>query len=284
MSILLSCRNLSKHFGPRPLFEGLSFGLFENERTGLIGPNGAGKSTLLKILAGLEQPDPGGELSLRRGLRVKYLAQRDFFTDAGKGVTVQDELVRALQGLNLEDYEIDMRVEAALEGSGFNPAQRVDRLSGGWRKRLAILSQVLCEPDLLLLDEPTNHLDLEGVLWLEQFLSGLQFSFLVVTHDRRFLESVTNRVIELNRRYKDGHFSSKGKLQRLYRGPRGAFHRAGSPRRFRPEHCPSRNRMAEARTQSPHHQTKSPHRPRRRAHRRFKRTVVSKRAGPLRRH
>lgn len=210
MGILLSCRNLSKHFGPRPLFEGLSFGLFEGERTGLIGPNGAGKSTLLKILAGLEEPDAGGDLSIRRGLRVHYLAQRDFFTDAEEGITVQDELVRSLQGLNLEDYEIDIRVEAALEDSGFNPTQQVRRLSGGWRKRLAILSQVLRDPDLLLLDEPTNHLDLEGVLWLERFLSGLQFSFLVVTHDRRFLESVTNRVIELNRRYKDGHFSSQG--------------------------------------------------------------------------
>ena len=83
-------------------------------------------------------------------------------------------------------------------------------LSGGWRKRLAILAQVLTEPDLLLLDEPTNHLDLAGVRWLEAFLSGLTFSFLVITHDRRFLESVCNRVIELNKRYKGGHFSSVG--------------------------------------------------------------------------
>ena len=209
MGILLSCRHLSKAFGPRPLFEGLSFGLFENERTGLIGPNGAGKSTLLKILAGLETPD-SGELSLRRGLRVKYLAQQDFYDDADQGMTVRDELVRALQGLGLEDYEVEMRVDMGLEDSGFNADQRVTSLSGGWRKRLAILSVVLTEPDLLLLDEPTNHLDLEGVLWLERFLSGLKFSFLVITHDRRFLESVCNRMIELNKRYEDGHFSSKG--------------------------------------------------------------------------
>jgi ABC transport system ATP-binding/permease protein len=185
MANLLSTRNLSKGYGPRPLFEGLTFGLFDNERTGLIGPNGAGKSTLLKILAGLETPD-GGELSLRRGLRVKYLAQRDLFEASAHGGTVRQELVHALQGSGLEDYQIDMRVDAALEGSGFNPDQRVDTLSGGWRKRLAIFSQVLTGPDLLLLDEPTNHLDLEGVRWLEAFLSGLTFSFLVVTHDRRF--------------------------------------------------------------------------------------------------
>src|SRR5438128_1085224 len=111
MSILLSCRNVSKRFGPRPLFEGLSFGLFENERTGLIGPNGTGKSTLLKILAGLETPD-SGELALRRGLRVRYLAQRDFLAETPHGMTVRDELVQALQGLGLEEYEIDMRVDA----------------------------------------------------------------------------------------------------------------------------------------------------------------------------
>ena len=169
-------------YGPRPLFESLSFGLFENERTGLIGPNGTGKSTLLKILAGLESPD-SGELSIRKNLKIRYLAQQDVFEDAAQGINVHDELARALQGLGLEEYEIDMRVEAGLAELGFDPAQRVDSHSGGWRKRLAILGQVLCEPDLLLLDEPTNHLDLESVLWLERYLSGLRFSFLVVTHD-----------------------------------------------------------------------------------------------------
>ncbi len=208
MGILLSCRDLSKSFSSRPLFEGLSFGLFENERTGLIGPNGAGKSTLLKILAGLEKPD-SGELSLRRGLRVKYLPQQDVFETA-HGQTVREELVHALQNLGLEDWEVDVRVDEGLEHTNFNPDQKVESLSGGWRKRLAILGQVLCHPDLLLLDEPTNHLDLEGVLWLEKFLLEQNFSFLMITHDRRFLESVSNRVIELNKRYEDGHFSSVG--------------------------------------------------------------------------
>lgn len=209
MAILLSCNNLSKSFGPRPLFEGLSFGLFENERTGLIGPNGTGKSTLLKILAKLETPD-SGELSIRRGLRIRYLPQQDIFENAAAGATVRDELARGLQGLGLEDYEVDIKIDEGLEGTGFNPEQRIDQLSGGWRKRLAILSQVLSEPDLLLLDEPTNHLDLEGVLWLERFLTTLKCSFLVITHDRRFLETVCNRVIELHKRYETGYFSSVG--------------------------------------------------------------------------
>lgn len=207
--ILISAQNLEKHYGPTPLFKGLTFGLFENERTGLIGPNGAGKSTLLKILAGMETPDDG-EIARRRGLRVRYLAQSDSLGEIAKTMTVREKLALAIRDLGLEDYEIDIRVEEGLENSGFDPEQRVDSLSGGWRKRLAILSEVLCEPDLLLLDEPTNHLDLEGVQWLEQFLKGLRFSFLVITHDRRFLQSVCNRIIELNKRFENGHFSSAG--------------------------------------------------------------------------
>ncbi|MBI5247656.1 MAG: ABC-F family ATP-binding cassette domain-containing protein [Elusimicrobia bacterium] len=210
MAILLSCQKLTKSFGVRPLFENLSFGLFEGERAGLIGPNGAGKSTLLKMLAGAEHVEDG-KIVARRGLRVGYLAQQDRFDAVGEGWTVRDELNRSLQDLGLEDWEIDIRVEDGMERAGFaDPAQRVDKLSGGWRKRLAILSQVLREPDLLLLDEPTNHLDLEGVLWLERFMSGVGFACLTITHDRSFLQRVCNRVIELNKRYEDGHFSSQG--------------------------------------------------------------------------
>ncbi len=208
MSTLISVQNLSKTYGARPLFEGLSFGIFTGERAGLIGPNGAGKSTLLKVLAGVEKPDEG-ELAVRRGIRVGYLAQQDRFVD-GDDLTVRDELARALRGNGLEDYEVDIRVEDGLAGSGFAPDQRVKALSGGGRKRLAILSQVIRRPDLLLLDEPTNHLDVAGVLWLEQLMAGVDFSFVVVTHDRRFLEAVCNRVIELNKRYPEGHFSSAG--------------------------------------------------------------------------
>jgi ABC transport system ATP-binding/permease protein len=210
VGILLSCQNLSKSFGHRPLFEGLSFGLFEGERTGLIGPNGTGKSTLLKILAGVDKSD-SGTIAARKGLRIGYLAQQDKFEEAKDGTTVRDALNKGLTGLGLEDWEIDTRVDAGVENAGFtDPDQEVAKLSGGWRKRLAILTQVLREPDLLLLDEPTNHLDLEGVLWLEGFMAELEFAFLVVTHDRRFLERVSNRVIELNKRYPEGYFANIG--------------------------------------------------------------------------
>src|SRR5208282_19681 len=223
MGILLSCQNLSKSFGVRPLFENLSFGLFEGERTGLIGPNGTGKSTLLKILAGVDKPD-SGLLSLRKGLRVGYLAQQSHMEDPPPGLIVRDALTQALSGLGLEDYEVDIRLENGLEEAGFtHPEQEVAKLSGGWRKRLALLAQILREPDLLLMDEPTNHLDLEGVLWLENYLNTLNFPFLVVTHDRRFLERVTDRVIELNKRYPEGYFSSKGNYSRFLENREALF-------------------------------------------------------------
>ena len=143
MSILISCQELSKSFGARPLFEGLSFGLFEGERTGLIGPNGTGKSTLLRILAGLDTPDSGG-LAPRRGLRIGYLPQQDRVDDAPPGLTVRGRLEAALEDLHLEDYEIETRISTGLEKAGFtDPGQEVAKLSGGWRKRLAILAQVV---------------------------------------------------------------------------------------------------------------------------------------------
>jgi ATP-binding cassette subfamily F protein uup len=164
----------------------------------------------LKILAGEEKQDEG-TLAYRKGLRVGYLPQQDRFEEAESGLTVRMALSKGLEGLGLEDWEVDIRVDTGLENAGFNnPDQEVSKLSGGWRKRLAILTQVVREPDLLLLDEPTNHLDMEGVLWLEGFLEGLNFAFLVVTHDRRFLERVSNRIIELNKRYPEGFFANEG--------------------------------------------------------------------------
>ena len=215
MSILLSCRELSKSYGARPLFEGLSFGLFDNERTGLIGPNGSGKSTLLKILSGAEKQD-SGEISVRRGLRVGYLPQRASAEEIAPGVTVGQTLFSALSDMGLEKYEIESRAAAGAERAGFQDlSAEACRLSGGWRKRLSVLAQVLREPDLLLLDEPTNHLDLEGVVWLENFMDGVKFPFLVVTHDRRFLEKICSRVIELDRMYPGGHFSSSGNYSKF---------------------------------------------------------------------
>jgi ATP-binding cassette subfamily F protein uup len=206
MALLLSCQNIAKAYGSRELFEGITLGLYEGERCGMFGPNGAGKSTFLKILAGREQPDEG-TLEARRGVRVGYLAQEDRFT----AETAQEELIGALAKEHGDEHDKLTRVAIVLSKVGFEDHDvRVETLSGGWRKRLALARELLMEPDLLLLDEPTNHLDLEGILWLEKMLKGSSFAYVVVTHDRYFLENVTNRVIEINRVYGDGYLSVPG--------------------------------------------------------------------------
>jgi ATP-binding cassette subfamily F protein uup len=210
MSVLISCQKLSKSFGSRTLFEGLSFGINEGECAGLIGPNGSGKSTLLRIMSGLETPD-AGLLNRKKDLRTAFLPQSDDLSRYDSGSTVLEALSSVLKEHGAADYEITTRCGIALHQAGFmDPDMPVRLLSGGWRKRLSILSRIVLEPELLLLDEPTNHMDLEGVLWLESFLSAPGFSFLIITHDRRFLERVSNRVIELNARYPEGHFSVSG--------------------------------------------------------------------------
>ena len=207
MSLLLTCRNLSKSFGARPLFRDISISFDDSERTGLIGPNGSGKSTLLKILAGLEAPD-GGEIVVRRQLKLAYLPQHDVFP---RGRTARQVVAAAPPHGHDDEHDALVRADVLLGKAGFaDTAAAADMLSGGWRKRLAVCRELIREPDLFLLDEPTNHLDLEGILWLEKLLSGAAFSFLLVSHDRYFLENVTNRVVELSRAYADGYLSANG--------------------------------------------------------------------------
>ncbi|HEX6899994.1 MAG TPA: ABC-F family ATP-binding cassette domain-containing protein [Thermoanaerobaculia bacterium] len=204
---LLSCESISKGFGVRPLFENLSFGISEGDRVGLIGPNGSGKSTLLRILAGIEVPDSGSR-TLRRGIRMGYVPQDPSFPE---GRTVEEILAEALADDPAEEYEKMTRVAVSLGRAGFNdPTQAVDILSGGWRKRLAIAREMVKAPDILLMDEPTNHLDVEGILWLEELLRSEPLAFLVVSHDRYFLENVATRMIELDRRYPEGIFQAPG--------------------------------------------------------------------------
>jgi ATP-binding cassette subfamily F protein uup len=199
--VLLSCEAVSKQFGARPLFQGLSFALFEGDRVGLVGPNGSGKSTLLKILAGLEEPDSGTR-SVRKGVRVGYVPQDPLFP---AGQPAEEALVAALAGEPLEDFEKSGRAALVLGKMGFrDPRQPAGELSGGWRKRLAVACELVREPDVLLLDEPTNHLDLEGILALEELLATEPLAYMVVSHDRYFLESVARRMLELDRAYADG--------------------------------------------------------------------------------
>jgi ATP-binding cassette subfamily F protein uup len=205
---LLSCEGISKAYGVQPLFEGLSFGLAEGDRVGLVGPNGSGKTTLLKVLAGIEPPDAGTR-SQRRFTRLGYVPQDPTFPGDR---TVEGVLTEILLAEQREGFEAAGRVAAMLGRAGFtDPRQSVAGLSAGWRKRLAIARELVPAPDVLLMDEPTNHLDVEGILWLEALLRTEVSAYLVVSHDRYFLEHVVSRVLELNRCYPGGLFQAEGR-------------------------------------------------------------------------
>jgi ATP-binding cassette subfamily F protein uup len=207
MSLLLSCQSISKAFGAAPLFEQLSFGLFEGDRVGLVGPNGSGKSTLLKIFAGIETPDSGTR-AVRKLLRLGYVSQDASFAP---DQSIEDVVAAALADEALDADDRHTRVLIALAKVGFpDVQQRTETLSGGWTKRLAIACALVCAPDLLLMDEPTNHLDIEGILWLEKLLRTEALAYLVVSHDRYFLENVANRIIELNPCYVTGVLDTRG--------------------------------------------------------------------------
>jgi len=228
---ILNVQNLRKTIGARVLFDGVSFAIDDSEKVGLIGANGSGKSTLLRIVAGVEGHE-GGELALRRGARVGYLAQEPDFepgrtiletaaagdpeihaalvayrdvtrrlaeapADLDRLLARQAELAATLDRLG--GWEWESRVEAMLTRLGVGGWDRpVDVLSGGEKKRVALARTLLARPDLLLLDEPTNHLDADTVLWLEEHLAEYPGAVLLVTHDRYFLDRVVDRMIEVH--------------------------------------------------------------------------------------
>lgn len=205
---LLSVQNIAKAYGSQQLFKELSFAVFPGDRIGLLGPNGAGKSTLLKILNGLEAPDVG-ELSKRQGVRLGYACQNPEFTSQ----PVETILLNAFSHHEKDKQELLIRAHTLLSKAQFtNFVHDAAELSGGWKKRLDIIKALMGEPDLLFLDEPTNHLDLEGILWLEKLLLREKLSYIVVSHDRYFLENVCSKIIELNKCYPAGLFISEGNL------------------------------------------------------------------------
>lgn len=208
MAILVNVHQISKSFGVRPLFEGLSFSIESQDRIGLIGPNGAGKSTLLKILAGIEKPD-AGQCSVQRGLRVSYLSQVPTFQE---NATVLSTLLEGAE--DPDDWEAMSMAHEWISrlsaGEKIEEEQPVKSLSGGWKKKLALAREILRKPDLLLLDEPTNHLDVPSIQWLEDYLAQANFATLTITHDRQFLQQVSNRILELDRKNPGGILSVKG--------------------------------------------------------------------------
>ena len=195
---LITIEHLTKSYTERLLFDDTAFSINEGEKVGLIGINGTGKSTLLKIVAGLEEPDDGSVVR-RRNLYIRYLPQIPAFT---AGDTVLDAIVRD----NRDEPHFSSREE--IEASAKNILTRlgiydfdekVEHLSGGQRKRVALTSVLLSTADLLVLDEPTNHLDSEMADWLEEYLKKFRGALLMITHDRYFLDSVTNRIVELDK-------------------------------------------------------------------------------------
>jgi ATP-binding cassette subfamily F protein uup len=211
MADLLSCRELGKAFGAQSLFSSVNLSIAEGDRIGLIGPNGSGKSTLLKILGGLTDAD-SGDIFRQRHVRSSFLAQEDTFSE-DKSCT--DNLCAAIDDQHLEPAEQSSRAQTLLSRAEFtDPDSPARLLSGGWRKRLAICRALIVRPDLLLMDEPTNHLDLEGILWLEKMLNASlpesPAAFLMISHDRRFLENTVSRVIELSAAYPDGTLQVNG--------------------------------------------------------------------------
>jgi ATP-binding cassette subfamily F protein uup len=198
---ILNAQGISKSFGADPLLRDVNFTVEERARIGLIGPNGSGKSTLLGILAGEIEPD-SGEVATRKRTRLSYVAQQSEFAP---GTTIRAVLEASLKRIAAPAADWEGRIGETLGRTGFADfAADASRLSGGWRKRLAIAEALVQQPDVLLLDEPTNHLDLSGIEWLEGLLNTSLFACIVVSHDRYFLENVATETVELNRAYPDG--------------------------------------------------------------------------------
>ncbi|MFH0781677.1 MAG: ABC-F family ATP-binding cassette domain-containing protein [Pseudomonadota bacterium] len=209
MANLITCKALSKSYGAQKLFKNINLVVNSGEKIGVIGPNGSGKSTLLKIICGLEDFD-SGQVVRQKFVRLSYLAQEDVFS---LEKSVSANLMAAIIDEDLEETEKYNRVHTLLSRAEFPDADApVGRLSGGWRKRLSICRALLAVPDVLVMDEPTNHLDIEGILWLEKMLAGTAApsSYLLVSHDRHFLENCTNRIIELSSLYPEGTLEVQG--------------------------------------------------------------------------
>ena len=200
MSALIYAQKIQKSFGAKRLFEGVTFGIYQNDRVGIIGPNGAGKSTFLKILSGLENPDEG-TVTRRQRLRVAYVPQDSQF---GRKGTVEDVLHDTVNQAGFPPAEGQTLVYEVLGRVGLEASQQIDVLSGGWKKRLAIACAMAQVPDVMLLDEPTNHLDVQGLEWLAQLMKQASWAWVLVSHDRWFLDQSTNKMAELHSRYADG--------------------------------------------------------------------------------
>ena len=191
---LVTAEHLTKSYTERLLFNDTDFSINEGDKIGLIGINGTGKSTLLKMVAGLEELDQG-TIIRGRNLDIRYLPQNPVFKS---GETVLESILRENEG-HEHVWDLESQAKAMLNKLGISDhTEVVDYLSGGQKKRVALASVLLSTAQLLILDEPTNHLDSEMADWLEDYLKRFKGALLMITHDRYFLDSVTNRIVELD--------------------------------------------------------------------------------------
>ena len=189
---VLNIEHVSKIFGDKKIFDDISYGIHDGDKIGIIGINGTGKSTLLKILAGEEETDEGQVIS-QNGLRITYLPQ---MPDFPKGAIVQDYVA---DGKWQKDWSTESEARNILNRLGITGHDvPVEQLSGGQKKRVALARTLVNPSDVLILDEPTNHLDNEMVTWLEDYLNRFKGVVIMVTHDRYFLDKVTNKILEIS--------------------------------------------------------------------------------------
>ena len=191
--VLLNAENISKSYTEKPLLKNISLSISENEKTGLIGVNGTGKSTLLRILAGAEEAD-SGKITRTRGITVSYLPQNPPYDPE---LSVDEQAERYLREINETTPEYQCRSMMTKLGITDFDA-RMGELSGGQRKRVALAAVLCTDADLIILDEPTNHMDNGVIDWLESFLKSSRSSIFMITHDRYFLDNVTDRIVEID--------------------------------------------------------------------------------------
>ena len=248
---MISLNNIALHFGGHQIFNGISLSIGQKEKIALIGPNGVGKSTLLKVLYG-EVGNFTGSVSIPKGDTIGYLAQHlkdvssmtvrerasEAFAEVKELEVRVSEIESKLSDPELTDYEKkveelvslserlevikskdqDQQIELILKGLGFEPGEfdrPLDELSGGWKMRVELARLLLQRPSLLLLDEPTNHLDIVSIQWLEQFLLTYSGSFILISHDKLFLDNVTTRTVEIKKgKLKDAKLNYTAYIER----------------------------------------------------------------------
>lgn len=191
---LITLNNIHLAYGHHPLLDGADLAIQSNERIGLIGRNGTGKSSLLKLLDGRSQPDDGA-IATAGHVKVATVEQEP---ELDETLTIEQTVIGEYDPED-EDWQRASRVRAFIDKLGLPSNAKISGLSGGMRKRVALIRAIASQPNLLLLDEPTNHLDMDGILWLEEVLKQWPGSAIIITHDRRFLDAVATRIIELDR-------------------------------------------------------------------------------------